>query len=174
MITNARPTPARNSTAGRSVSALQNAQLGLSTTGHNIANANTDGYNRQRIIQVSNISTLTGSGYVGNGAHVSTIERVYSSFLAKQVSTAQTSVSALSSYSTSIGELNNLLVDDDAGLESALEGFFAGINQVSSDPASVTSRQSMVSAAQNLASRVQSLNSGLDPCSLRLSVSPPS
>jgi flagellar hook-associated protein 1 FlgK len=144
------------------VSALQNAQLGLATTGHNIANANTDGYNRQRIIQVSNVATLTGSGYVGNGAHVSTIERIYSSFLAKQVTKAQASVSSLESYSTSIGELNNLLVDDDAGLESALEDFFAGINQVSSDPSSLTTRQSMVSAAQALASRFQSLNSQID------------
>ena len=33
------------------VSSLQNAQLGLATTSHNIANANTEGYNRQRIIQ---------------------------------------------------------------------------------------------------------------------------
>ena len=44
------------------VSALQNAQLALSTTGHNIANATTEGYSRQRIIQVSNVATLTGAG----------------------------------------------------------------------------------------------------------------
>ena len=49
------------------VSALQNAQLALSTTGHNIANATTEGYSRQRVIQVSNIATLTGAGYVGQG-----------------------------------------------------------------------------------------------------------
>ena len=33
------------------VSAVQNAQLGLMTTEHNISNVNTPGYNRQRIIQ---------------------------------------------------------------------------------------------------------------------------
>lgn len=144
------------------VSALQNSQLGLATTSHNIANANTDGYNRQRIIQTSNIATLTGAGYVGQGAHVSTIERIYSSYLAKQVYTAQTSVSELEGYSSSISELNNLLSDADAGLATALEGFFKGVNQVSSDPSSLTTRQSMVSAAETLVARFQSLDAQID------------
>lgn len=147
---------------GIGVSTLRNAQLGLATTSHNIANATTEGYNRQRIIQVSNVATLTGAGYVGQGAHVSTIERIYSSFLAKQVYTAQTSVSELESYATSISDLNKLLSDKDAGLASALEGFFKGVNQVSSDPSSLTTRQSMVSAAKTLASRFQSLDAQVD------------
>ncbi len=144
------------------VSALQNAQLALSTTGHNIANATTEGYSRQRVIQVSNIATLTGAGYVGQGAHVSTIERIYSSHLAKQVYSAQSSVSELESYATSISELNNLLLDEDAGLASALEGFYTGVNQVSSDPSSLTTRQSMVSAAEALVSRFQSLSGQIE------------
>ena len=144
------------------VSALQNAQLALSTTGHNIANATTEGYSRQRVIQVSNIATLTGAGYVGQGAHVSTIERIYSSHLSRQVYSAQTSVSELESYATSISELNNLLADEDAGLASALEGFFKGVNLVSSDPKSLTTRDSMVSAAQTLVSRFHSLNGQIE------------
>jgi flagellar hook-associated protein 1 FlgK len=144
------------------VSAVLNAQLGLTTTGHNIANANTAGYNRQRAIQVNNVPTLTGSGFVGTGAYVATISRVYDSFLARQVSTAQTSVSSLDAYAQSISELNILLMDQDAGLESALEDFFAGINQVAADPTSLSTRQTMVSSAQTLVARFQSLNGQLD------------
>ena len=40
---------------GIGVGAPQNAQFGLMTTGHNISNVNTDGYNRQRVIMASNI-----------------------------------------------------------------------------------------------------------------------
>jgi flagellar hook-associated protein 1 FlgK len=144
------------------VSALQNAQLGLATTSHNIANASTEGYSRQRIIQASNNAVLTGAGYVGLGAHVSTIERIYSSFLTTQVSTAQSKVSSLESYSAQITQLNNLLSDEDAGLASALESFFTGVQQVSADASSTTTRQTLVSAAQTLASRFQSLDSLLD------------
>lgn len=143
------------------ISALQNAQLGLTTAGHNIANANTAGYNRQRIIQVSNIATLTGSGYVGTGARVSTIERIYDNFLAKQVTSAQTSLSALDVHSSVLSEINMLLSDSDAGLASALEGFFTGINQLSADPTSLTARQTMVSSAQSMVSRFTTLSSQL-------------
>ena len=144
------------------VSALQVSQLGLSTTSHNIANANTEGYNRQRIIQTSNIATLTGAGYVGQGAHVSTIERIYSSYLTTQVNTAQNSVSKLEAYSSSISQLNDLLMDADAGLSSALEAFFSGVQQVSANPTSLTTRQTMVSGAETLVSRFHSLDALVD------------
>ncbi|MFB0936681.1 MAG: flagellar hook-associated protein FlgK [Propionivibrio sp.] len=140
-------------------SALQNAQLGLATTSHNISNASTAGYNRQRIVQVANAATLTGSGYVGRGAHVSNIERIYSSYLVAQVNVAQSSVSRLESYSTAISQLSSVLLDDSAGLSSALEGFFTGVQQVNSDPSSLTTRQTMVSAANTLTARFQSLSS---------------
>lgn len=145
------------------VSALQNAQLGLATASHNIANASTDGYNRQRIIQASSVATLTGSGYVGNGAQVTTIERIYSSFLVKQVNTAQTKVSELTAYSSSLTELNTLLSDSDSALQTALSSFFTSIStSTNSDPSSVTARQTMVSAAETLTSRFQSLDATLD------------
>ena len=101
------------------VSAVQNAQLGLMTTEHNISNVNTPGYNRQRIIQASNPGVLTGSGFIGQGAHVSTIERMYSSFISNQVNRAQTNVSELESYSVELGQINNMLADVNAGLSHA-------------------------------------------------------
>ncbi|WP_153109236.1 flagellar hook-associated protein FlgK [Propionivibrio limicola] len=140
------------------VSGLQGAQLGLATTSHNIANANTDGYSRQRILQASNIGVATGAGYVGQGMHVTTIERVYSSHMTAQINSAQAKVSSLEAYSTELTYLNNVLSDTDAGLAPAINTFFEGINQVSSDPSSLTTRQTLVSSAQAMTSRFQSLN----------------
>ena len=75
------------------ISGLQVAQLGLLTTEHNIANATTPGFNRQRTVQASNIGMQTGSGFIGQGAHVSTIERLYSGFLSSQVNRTQSASS---------------------------------------------------------------------------------
>ena len=144
------------------VGALQNAQLGLATTSHNIANAKTDGYSRQRIILASNTALPTVSGYVGTGAHVSTIERIYSRFITTQVNGAQARVSSLEAYSSEITQLNDLLFDSDTGLTSALDSLFTGIQQVSSGPSSLTTRQTMVSAAQTLVSRFQMLDEVVD------------
>ena len=58
------------------VSGMQSAQIGLQTTQHNISNQNTLGFNRQRIVQASNTAMLTGAGFIGQGAHVSTVERM--------------------------------------------------------------------------------------------------
>ena len=146
---------------GIGVGALQNAQFGLMTTGHNISNVNTDGYNRQRVIMASNIAVLTGAGYVGQGAHVATIERMYSNFLGAQVNQAQTTASSLEAYSAQLAQINNMLADPNSGLSPALSDFFKGVQQVAADPSSLAARQSMLSAAQAMVARYQGIESRL-------------
>ncbi len=143
------------------ISGMQAAQLGLQTAGHNITNQNTDGYNRQRIVQATNIALQTGSGYVGQGVHVSTIERVYDSFLAKQINRTQTVSSELNTYYTQITQIDNMLADEDAGLSSALQDFFTGVQQVAANPSQVSSRQTMISSAQVLVARFNALEDRL-------------
>ena len=144
------------------VTGIQVAQLGLATTAHNISNSGTAGYNRQRIVQSSNIATSTGSGYVGQGAHVSTIERVYSSFLTNQVNSSQTQVSSLDAYYSQISQIDNMLASTTTGISSALEDFFSGVQDVAANPSQVSSRQSMISSAQALVSRFKSLDDQLN------------
>jgi len=139
------------------ISGLQVAQLGLLTSGHNITNANTPGFNRQRTIQASNIAMLTGSGYIGQGAHVSTVERLYDSFLSAQVNRAQTTSSELEVYYTQIKQIDNMLADPNAGVSPALQDFFRGVQQVSANPSQLPERQAMISSAQALVARFQGL-----------------
>lgn len=143
------------------VSGLAAAQLGLLTTEHNVVNANTPGYTRQRTVQASNIAVNTGSGAIGQGVHVQTIERMYDRFLTGQVNTAQTQVSELETYYSQIQQIDSMLADPDAGLSPALQNFFSGVQQVASNPSSLPSRQSMVSSAQTLAARFQNLDNRL-------------
>ena len=53
-----------------SVSALSAAQVGLQTTGHNIANANTPGFSRQEAVLASRVPQYTGAGFIGQGVNV--------------------------------------------------------------------------------------------------------
>ena len=143
------------------VTAINSAQINLSTTGHNISNVNTPGYNRQRAIQSPNISVATGAGYIGQGSHISTIDRLFSAFTETQVNTAQSSVSQLEIYGKQMGEINNMLADTSAGLSPAIQDFFKAIQQTATDPSSLATRQSMVSAAQALVARFQALDERL-------------
>ncbi len=142
---------------GTGISGIQAAQLGLLTAEHNITNANTPGFHRQRTVQASNTAMSTGSGFVGQGVHVSTIERMYDKFLSGQVSSAQTASSELDAYYTQIKQIDNMLADPNAGVSPALQAFFTGIQQVSANPSQLPARQAMISSAQALVARYQGL-----------------
>ena len=142
-------------------SGLLAAQVGLSTTGHNITNANVPGYNRQTVLQQTSQSNYAGYGFVGTGTEVSQIKRQYDSFMGTQVNAAQSATSALDSYYTQISQIDNLLADPTAGLSPALQDFFKGVQDFSANPSSVASRQALLSSAGSLASRFQGLSARL-------------
>ncbi|MDZ7596571.1 MAG: flagellar hook-associated protein FlgK [Thiobacillus sp.] len=138
-------------------SALAAAQVGLSTTGHNIANAATPGYSRQVVVQGAAQPQSYGFGFMGQGTEISTVKRIYSEFLGAQVNTAQSTKSALDSYSLQIRQIDNMLGDPTSGLSPALQGFFSGMQEMASNPSSIPSRQAALSSAETLASRFQSM-----------------
>ncbi|WP_026687837.1 flagellar hook-associated protein FlgK [Azovibrio restrictus] len=143
------------------VTAIATAQLGLATTQHNIANANTAGYSRQSIMQATNIAMVTGAGSIGQGVHVSTIVRSYSAVLQSQVNSAQSKSSELDTYYGMISRIDNLLADSSSGMSPVLAGFFQGVQDVATNPSLVSARQSMVSSAQALVTRFQTLENRL-------------
>lgn len=140
-------------------SALNAAQAGLLTTGHNISNAATPGFNRQQIVQSANTPMFTGAGFFGQGTNVSTVERAYSAFLTGQVLSADTRLAELNTYAAQLAQIDNMLADPSAGLSPALQDFFAGLADVAANPSSVPARQALLSSAQALTARFQSLHS---------------
>jgi flagellar hook-associated protein 1 FlgK len=74
-------------------SGLYAAQAALSTTGHNITNANVAGYSRQVVVQETSIAMGGGNGYIGTGTQIAQVKRYSDEFLNAQVRTAQASTS---------------------------------------------------------------------------------
>ena len=146
---------------GIGVSALNAAQIGLSVTQHNIANANTPGFNRQELQLLARPANLMGSGWLGQGADVGTVSRVYDQFLSDQVGRDQLQASHLDTYYTQIQQINNMVADPTAGLSPALQDFFGAVSSVTSAPESMPARQALLSNAQTLVSRFQSMNQRL-------------
>lgn len=137
------------------VSGLNAANLGLTTTGHNIANVNTPGYSRQGIRQSAPFPQLTGSGFNGLGVKVDSIARVYDQFLTKAVEIAQTQSSYQQTRLSHLAEINNIVADPTAGVSPALQDFFASVQNVTTNPSNPPSRQAMLSSAQTLMNRFQ-------------------
>lgn len=139
------------------ITGIQAAQLGLQVTQHNIANANTEGYNRQSIHQSAGTPRLSGSGYFGNGTIVDTVRRTYDQYLVRQTFNAQAAVSQSDAQLSKLEQLDNMFGDANSGLSSALQDFFSGVQQVAANPSLISARQTMVSTSQVLVSRVNSL-----------------
>ena len=150
-----------NSVLGVGISGLNAAQAGLVTTGHNIANANTPGYHRQRIDQTNATPQANGFGFLGQGTQIVSVERMYSDLLETQLTQAQASASYLSTYQSQVSEIDNMLADPNAGLTPALQDFFSSVQDVATNPSSVDSRQGMLSSASELVARFQSLDARL-------------
>ena len=142
-------------------SALSAAQAGLVTTGHNIANASTPGYNRQVVVQGAVNGQDAGYGFIGKGTEVMAVRRVYSEFLNTQVLSTQTASTQLSSYYAQVQQVNNMLADSKAGLTPALQDFFSSLQAAGADPNSGAARQSMLSSANALVGRFQSMDAQL-------------
>lgn len=143
------------------VTAVNNAQIALLTTQHNISNANTPGFNRQEVQQATNTSQGTGAGFIGQGAHVETVRRVYSEYLGSQVLSASSQSQYYDSFLSQVSQIDNLLSDTTAGLSPALQDFFSAANGVAANPTSIASRQTLLSSSQTLVSRFESLDSRL-------------
>ncbi|KXW58371.1 flagellar hook-associated protein FlgK [Ferrovum myxofaciens] len=140
------------------ISALNAAQAGLLTTGNNIANASTPGYSREQTIQAALPSLGTANGFIGQGVNVTTVQRIYSSFINTQLQQQQSTSSQLTTYYNQIQQINNIIADPAAGLSPALQNFFSAVNGVSNAPASIAARQGLISNAQSLTGTFQTLN----------------
>lgn len=143
------------------LSALSAAQAAQATTGHNIANATTAGYNRQIVSTSTNGAVNYGYGYVGMGVQITGINRAYDDLLGKQVLSASTASSYYTEYSQKISQLDNIVADTSAGFSTSLQDFFDSILELSSYPNSDASRQAVLSNGQSLVDKFKSLNTSL-------------
>lgn len=140
---------------------LNAAQSQLATTSHNITNAGTDGFHRQTVIQTTQDPMFTGVGFFGNGTRISAVTRSYDQYLEAQVMSADNRRAEYSAYNAQISQINNLLGDPSSGLSTAMDGFFGGVQEVASNPTSIAARQALISSAEALVTRFQTIDGRL-------------
>ncbi|MEN6327260.1 MAG: flagellar hook-associated protein FlgK [Syntrophomonas sp.] len=123
-------------------------QTALEVTGHNIANASTEGYTRQ----VPNIVTTrpwhapvltgnTGVGQLGTGVNVDEIQRLRDSFLDSQIRTESQTSGYWSMVQDSLSKIEVILNEpSDDGLRSVMDQFWQSWQDLSANPESEASR----------------------------------
>jgi len=141
--------------------ALLSLQRAISTTGHNISNANTEGFSRQRVDFVTQPPQFAGGNFIGNGVSVASIERQFDAFVANEVRERTASQAQAQTFFGLTSRVDNLLADPRTGLGSAMDRFFGALQDVANNPASLPERQALLGEAGVLADRFHFLDASL-------------
>lgn len=142
--------------------ALQANQVALQTTGNNIANVNTPGYSRQSVVLKTVEGQYSGSGYIGNGVSVQTIQRNYSAFLTTQATQAGATQSADVARAEKLNQLEGIFGGGATGLGSAINDMLNSFSDVASAPTDLTARTVALTRVDETASRMRSSAQQLD------------
>src|SRR5690606_9711793 len=149
--------------------ALFAQQSALYTTGHNIANANTEGYSRQRV----NFETATpypaGSrnrpqipGQIGTGVEVGDIQRIRDQYLDMQFRGENSKVGYWETRAGALARMENLLNEpSDSGLSAVLDQFWQSLQDLSVNPENSGARSVVVERGQTLAETFNYLSDSL-------------
>jgi flagellar hook-associated protein 1 FlgK len=144
-----------------SVTGLLAMQQALTTTGQNIANANTPGYSRE-MVQLAAMPTQFQNGtYVGSGVQVAAVTRAYDQFITSQLNTATTTNSSLTFQNDFTTQVTQLLGDTSSGIAQQTQAFFNATQAIAANPTDATSRSTFLGSAQALTDSFNRIDSQL-------------
>lgn len=137
------------SLAGRSLTTYRNA---TNVANHNIQNALTPGYARQRAeLHTVQPADFTGSAYIGRGVDLGGVFQIRDRFVEAQMPRAIGSHARSSTEATALRAVNVLNPDSESGLSLSLAKFYATLRDLSGNAGDPILRQGVVDAARNLA-----------------------
>lgn len=144
-------------------SALLAFQRALNTVGHNVANAATPGYSRQRVeLAARPGQNISGVGFTGSGVEVDRLQRLADGLVfARQVDSSG-EVGRLTQLSAMSTRVDALVSDPATGLSSPWSSFFAATQDVASDPTSTVARSQMLARGEQLVARWRSMDGEFD------------
>ena len=139
--------------------ALMTQQQAISVTSHNIANVNTPGYSRQRLIMTTNTPLDSSIGPMGNGVGGEAIERVYDRFLSAQISNESQGLGRWDAQKDAV-ELVEMIFNEagGSGLNQAMSKFWDAWQSLEIDPDGTAERQVLLKTSQVLAATFNQLD----------------
>ena len=135
------------------LSALTSAQQALQTIGHNISNAATPGYSRQRVMLQSRLPTVGSFGIrTGSGVEVSGIDRIVDSLLEGRIQSQLGEVGRQETMRAHFMELESIFGEpSETGLAGSLGAFWAELSGLSATPEDPAIRAGVMQQGLNVA-----------------------
>jgi flagellar hook-associated protein 1 FlgK len=150
--------------------ALLAQQYQMNVTGHNIANASTPGYSRQRAHIVTTSPTESGGGMLGTGVIVQSVDRLRNRFIDTQIRASNDAYGQANQEYQILDQIQATLNESpgSTGLSSTLSTFFNSWSSLEMHPEDSVTRNSLLLAGKNVTNVFHRLNTEMT--SLRTSL----
>lgn len=128
---------------------LTTQQSALYTTGHNISNANTLGYSRQRVNMEATLGYPgTGlnapkiAGHLGTGVQAQSVQRIRDQFIDRQYRQETSKLGYWETRSNAVSQMEDILSEpSDFGLNTSLDQFWGSLQDLSTSPGNASTRK---------------------------------
>ena len=149
------------------LSALYAQRRGLDITGHNIANANTDGFTRQRVDMVANGGPLGAAVFskwngVGQGVDITGVTRLRDAFLDLRSNQEHATSGQLAMSQTILSRIElGFGEPSEIGLAAQFSEFWSGWDDVANNPTDLAARNALLERASTLATNLRGTSASL-------------
>ncbi|WP_320172826.1 flagellar hook-associated protein FlgK [Maridesulfovibrio sp.] len=146
--------------------AINNAQISIENASNNIANAETEGYQRTDTVYDSSCNISVGGNSIGTGADIIAVQANWDSFIEKQYLSASAQLTSSEAQYDYLSQMDTIFnQSEDEGLASTLDEFLSAWSELASDPDSLAERTSLLSEAETLIYSLTSTSSELQEMS---------
>ncbi len=143
--------------------ALNSQRAALSTISHNVSNANTPGFSRQRVNLVQTLAEKVSYGLLGTGVSADRVERIRERFIDQQFRYANSSLGSAASQQEVLSQVEAIMNEpSDSGLNATMTKFFQSFQDLATNPTDSGSRNAVIQAGQLLSQTFQGLTTNLD------------
>ena len=144
------------SSLGIGYSGLNVAQVGIDTTSHNISNAESDGYTRQRVVTTAATPLDAAAGNVGNGADILAIERIFDNFVFDRFINLSSEKENSDYMKKTMEELTTYFPEiDNIGIKADLQEFYNMWQSFADNPDNDAIKLALVKQTEILADHIQ-------------------
>ncbi len=146
-------------------SAMQASKAAIATTGHNIANANTEGYSRQRIeTAASTPKTTPGSkAMIGDGVHIQRHTRINDEYLEKQLRNGNREMAHFEEKELALKQTEDIFNEmNGEGLNRIMTRFFNEFRKLGNEPDNDAIREAVRESSQALVNDFKRLRREVD------------
>jgi flagellar hook-associated protein 1 FlgK len=131
--------------------ALFASKAAIATTGHNISNANTAGYSRQRVDQQSAVTEARAGDrrVIGTGTAIERVTRINDEYLEKQIRTSGRALAHMEEKEAMLRQLEDVFNEMGGdGLNRLMSRYFNEFRKLANEPESEAVRHSVREATQ--------------------------